>query len=260
MKSAVALLFAGLAAAVPLQKRGVSTVVVVETVFQTSTKWVDANAAAYTQPASSSHQSSTPSTYAAPSTTSSVSAYVAPTTSSTSTSVSVYSTPTPTPSSSTTTSVVPTSTSSTSAAYVTPTTTSTSAYVPTSTSSSAAASATAGTGGSTGETYTGDITYYTPGMGSCGIENTSSDMIVAISHVLMESAGVANPNKNPYCNRTIMISYNGNEVPATVTDTCPGCEEGSIDLTEALFYKVAPSGDGRVHDVKWWFTSGPNSY
>lgn len=264
MKSVAAILFAGLAAAVPVQKRGVSTVVVVETVFQTSTKWVDANAAAYTPP----------SNYAAHTVSSSVSAYATPSSTSTSSFSSVTTTPSSSsssvPSSSTTastsSSITTTSSSilsiSTSIPVVTSTSSSSSVYVPSSTSSSAAPSSTApsGDGSAYGPTYSGDITYYTPGTGSCGLVNSSSDPIVAISHVIMEAAGVANPNKNPNCGRRVKITYGGVDTIATVTDTCPGCTEGSLDLTESLFYAVAPSGDGRVHDVSWCFIDPPQSY
>jgi hypothetical protein len=38
--------------------------------------------------------------------------------------------------------------------------------------------------GNTGGIYTGDLTYYAPGLGSCGITSSASDMICAISHEL----------------------------------------------------------------------------
>ena len=30
-----------------------------------------------------------------------------------------------------------------------------------------------------------------------------------------------------------------------------GCAEQDFDVSDALFYKVAPKGDGRVHGVEW---------
>src|SRR5271170_866571 len=38
--------------------------------------------------------------------------------------------------------------------------------------------------GNTGGIYSGDLTYYAPGLGACGITSTSQDMICAISHQL----------------------------------------------------------------------------
>jgi len=38
--------------------------------------------------------------------------------------------------------------------------------------------------GDTGGIYSGDLTYYAPGLGSCGITSTDKDLICAISHKL----------------------------------------------------------------------------
>ncbi|KAL6722177.1 hypothetical protein ACLMJK_001284 [Lecanora helva] len=61
--------------------------------------------------------------------------------------------------------------------------------------------------------YKGDMTHYTPGLGSCGANSSPGDMIVV--------------------------------------DTCMGCAFEDIDVTDALFSKVAPNGDGRVHGIEW---------
>ncbi|TKA75843.1 hypothetical protein B0A55_04386 [Friedmanniomyces simplex] len=177
---------------------------------------------------SSSEALSTSSTsvYVAPTTSSSTSVYVAPTTSST----SIYVAPTPS------TSATPTTLST----YVAP------AQTSTSTSSAAAASASP-----SGTTYTGDITHYDVGMGSCGWTNSDSEAVVAIPHGMM--ANGANPNNNPLCGQYITISYAGAQTQAKIVDTCGGCDGSSIDLSPTLFTTVAPSGNGRVHDVEWWF-------
>lgn len=101
--------------------------------------------------------------------------------------------------------------------------------------------------------YTGDITYYdvSVGLSSCGLQGSNSQDLVAIAPGIM--ANGANPNANPKCGQKIEISYQGNTHVATVFDTCPGCSGGSIDLTEGLFKKVAPNGDGRVSGVSWRF-------
>lgn len=97
----------------------------------------------------------------------------------------------------------------------------------------------------------GDITYYAPGLGSCGITNGPSDMIVALAADMM--TGYANPNDNPNCGKSITISYNGVTATATIEDTCEACTGASIDLTPSLFEKFAPLGVGRVSGVEWWF-------
>lgn len=93
--------------------------------------------------------------------------------------------------------------------------------------------------------FTGDMTYYTPGLGSCGITNSGSDPIVALSISMMKNG--ANPNNNPKCGTRINI-YNpstGNTHQATVVDTCVGCADNDIDVSPSLFRAVAPNGNGR---------------
>ncbi|KAI6789101.1 hypothetical protein KC363_g6811 [Hortaea werneckii] len=220
----------------------------------TSAAPVETSSSSYEEPSSYEAPSTSTSVYVAP-TTSSTSEYVAPTTSSTSeyvapttSSTSEYVAPT---TSSTSVYVAPT-TSSTSE-YVAPTTTSVapvpSAYEPSSTSAAPASTADS----APGSTYTGDITHYSPGLGSCGWTSSSSDNIVAIAHGIMDNG--ANPNNNPLCGQTITISYQGSTHQAKVVDTCPGCEDAAIDLSPSLFEAVAPNGDGRVHGVEWWFNS-----
>ncbi|KAK1074520.1 hypothetical protein LTR74_001116 [Friedmanniomyces endolithicus] len=196
---------------------------------------------------------------AAPATTSS-SVYVAPTTPTTSvyvaptTSTSVYVAPT------TSTSIYVAPTTSTSI-YVAPTT-STSVYprrlnhplhYVAAASSTAAATTAAAASGTTpsGATYTGDITHYDVGEGSCGWTNSDSEAVVAIPHGMMNNG--ANPNNNPLCGQMITISYAGATTQAKIVDTCGGCDGAAIDLSPTLFTTVAPSGDGRVHGVEWWF-------
>lgn len=99
--------------------------------------------------------------------------------------------------------------------------------------------------------YSGDMTYYTPGMGSCGQMSNDGDGVVALSTQMM--SGGANPNANAKCGSKIGI-FNPNSglyVEATVVDTCEACAEYDIDVDQATFSAVAPNGDGRVHGVDW---------
>lgn len=75
---------------------------------------------------------------------------------------------------------------------------------------------------------TGDLTYYTVGLGACGEDDSGKDdseNIVALSHLLMGTQS----NGNPYCGKTITISYGGKQVVATVKDKCMGCDLNNID-------------------------------
>jgi hypothetical protein len=103
----------------------------------------------------------------------------------------------------------------------------------------------------TGTVFTGEITYYAPGLGSCGITNTESDYIVALAVDMMNNG--ANPNTNPLCNQQITIEYNGVSQVATVTDTCQACAHEDLDLTPSLFSLFADQSEGRVSGVSWYF-------
>jgi len=252
---------AALVSAVPLNnnKRDIvwstTTEEVWQTLWSTTTLWVDPAAAAAaptSSPAGGFYevQGSSPSSSTSTASTSAYSdppvavapASVAPPPSSTWT--SVYAAPS--------TSVDPTPTPPPTSTYVAP------APAPTSSSMAAAAAAPApvadsssGTTGSTAGANTGDMTYYdvAVGLGSCGVSGSNSDDLVAINAADM--ANGINPNANPHCGKKINIYYNGNMHTATVFDTCPDCAKGSIDVTNQLFLKVAPGGDGRVHGVSW---------
>lgn len=106
-----------------------------------------------------------------------------------------------------------------------------------------------------GQTYTGDLTYYTPGLGSCGVTNTASQNIVALAEGMMSAMTPAsgNPNANPLCGKSITISYGGKTATATIMDTCPGCANGGLDLTPSLFEVFAPLSEGRLTGMKWWY-------
>ncbi|MCJ1465325.1 hypothetical protein MMC07_003942 [Pseudocyphellaria aurata] len=99
--------------------------------------------------------------------------------------------------------------------------------------------------------YVGDMTYYNPGTGSCGIPSSDADAVVALSKSMMNNP--ANPNANPKCGTSIHIfnPATGKTHYATVVDTCRDCAPQDIDLTLSLFREVAPDGDGRVHGIAW---------
>ena len=227
-----------------------SSVYVAPTTNSTSVYVVPTTSSVYVAPTTSSVYvaPTTSSVYVAP-TTSSV--YVAPTTSSVyvaPTTSSVYVAPT-------TSSVYVAPTTSSTSVYVAPTTSSTSS-APAATSSAASSTGSVSSGpGAAGTSYTGDITYYTPGMGACGWTSTTSDAIVAISETIFDVyTPNGNPNNNPLCGKTVtIVGTDGSTYDAEIVDRCVGCDEESIDLSPSMFTIVAPDGDGRVHNVAWSF-------
>jgi len=97
----------------------------------------------------------------------------------------------------------------------------------------------------------GQMTFYDVSVGrtSCGGLYSNSDNVVALSHYDMNNG--ANSNDNSLCGKTISITYNGVTASGTVVDTCAGCDEGNIDLSEDFFPTFAPASAGRVSGVTW---------
>ncbi|RLL98664.1 hypothetical protein CFD26_107847 [Aspergillus turcosus] len=109
-----------------------------------------------------------------------------------------------------------------------------------------------------GGPYSGDLTYYNPGLGSCGFTNTDSDMICAVSHVLFDAASTgSNPNANPLCGLKLRLRRDGKSVDVKVVDRCVGCKVDDLDVSPAVFEKVADLDLGRVL-VEWsWLENSP---
>ncbi|KAJ7715383.1 RlpA-like double-psi beta-barrel-protein domain-containing protein-containing protein [Mycena metata] len=102
--------------------------------------------------------------------------------------------------------------------------------------------------------HSGDGTFYQPGLGACGTDNTSHDLIVAVSHTLFDSypgANPSNPNKNPICGKKLRATYGAKSVIVAVKDRCIGCATGDLDFTSTGFGKLASLDKGRIHGVKW---------
>lgn len=104
-------------------------------------------------------------------------------------------------------------------------------------------------------TFTGDLTYYSPGpgYGACGYENTSQDSICAVSHIVWDAASTStNPNANPLCGKKIRItrydaSKGGNSsADVMVVDRCTGCQPDDLDLSLSVFDSLAEEAEGRV--------------
>lgn len=117
-------------------------------------------------------------------------------------------------------------------------------------SSSSTGSSASGTG------FKGDITFYAPGLGSCGTYSTPADAICAISHSRYDAAatanGIANPNLNPLCGKQIRVTRGGKSVLVTVVDRCEGCAEDDVDLSPSAFEKIAEEKEGRVKGSWDW--------
>lgn len=126
------------------------------------------------------------------------------------------------------------------------------------TTSSTAAAATSSSSDSSESyltgTQTGQGTFYATGLGSCGITNTDTDYIAAVSYLLFDSYpgyDGTNPNNNPVCNKKITATYQGKSVEVTVTDRCTGCAETDLDFSPSAFDQLADETVGRISGMTW---------
>ncbi|KAF9177460.1 hypothetical protein BGZ51_007550 [Haplosporangium sp. Z 767] len=98
--------------------------------------------------------------------------------------------------------------------------------------------------GSTSGKFSGRGTWYTGTLGSCGTPFGPNDMVVAMNAPQMGNKAL--------CGKSVKISYGGKTVQARVTDTCPSCSSGALDLNQPVFEKLAPLDKG-VIDISWEF-------
>ncbi|KAJ8659124.1 hypothetical protein O0I10_005163 [Lichtheimia ornata] len=89
----------------------------------------------------------------------------------------------------------------------------------------------------------GALTFYTPGLGSCGKTSSESDMVAAMSSSVMSSGDK--------CGKKVSITYKGKDVTVTALDTCPSCGSGDIDLSPSAFSKLADLDQGRLQGASW---------
>ncbi|KAJ2806983.1 hypothetical protein H4R20_001475 [Coemansia guatemalensis] len=107
-----------------------------------------------------------------------------------------------------------------------------------------------GDGGSSGGTYSGDGTYYTPGLGACGKTNSDSDLIAAINAPQYDATGSS--NSAAICGKCAQVKGPKGEVKVTITDRCPVCKSGDLDLSPAAFDQIGDQSEGRI-SISWSF-------
>ena len=90
------------------------------------------------------------------------------------------------------------------------------------------------------------------GLGACGLTTDGDkEMVIALPHDLMGTQS----NDNPYCGKTVTISYKGTSITAKVVDKCMGCTGYSIDLSNLAFSSLGISfNQGRVIGI-WYFNN-----
>lgn len=83
------------------------------------------------------------------------------------------------------------------------------------------------------QTFSGDLTYYNPALGACGIASTDNDAVVAVSHYTFDAVQQGtDPNSNPLCGRKIRANrVNAGKqvsIDVTVVDRCESSILGPI--------------------------------
>jgi hypothetical protein len=107
-----------------------------------------------------------------------------------------------------------------------------------------------------GGPYQGELTYYAPALGACGIDSKNGDNIVAVSHLLFDAVSKSsNPNQNPLCGKMIRAKRSTGSVDLKVVDRCTGCQPRDLDITEKTFAELANVDQGRVN-VEWSWLEG----
>ncbi|KZT74170.1 hypothetical protein DAEQUDRAFT_661052 [Daedalea quercina L-15889] len=93
------------------------------------------------------------------------------------------------------------------------------------------------------------LTYYDAGQNACGGYDSDGDFVVALNAPQWDNGA--------HCYETITIWYGGKSTQAKITDMCPGCPYGGLDLSRGLFGFLADLGLG-VLTASWDFGNGGN--
>jgi expansin (peptidoglycan-binding protein) len=105
-----------------------------------------------------------------------------------------------------------------------------------------------GGGAATGEEFSGEATYYDAnGTGACGFAATTDFMVAAINDEQYTKAN---------CGKCISVTGPTGTVVVRITDKCPGCGYGDLDLSQTAFGKIAKLSAGRIA-IKWHFVTCP---
>ncbi|KAI8983048.1 hypothetical protein BDB01DRAFT_792204 [Pilobolus umbonatus] len=99
--------------------------------------------------------------------------------------------------------------------------------------------------------FRGSGTFFHPvteggALGSCGFRANDQSRICAMN---IKQFGMAS-RKSPWCFLQLRVQSGDRTTVCTVTDSCPGCSEGSLDMTPAVFSDLAPKVKGKI-PIEW---------
>ncbi|OAD08595.1 hypothetical protein MUCCIDRAFT_134035, partial [Mucor lusitanicus CBS 277.49] len=90
----------------------------------------------------------------------------------------------------------------------------------------------------------GGATYYAVGLGSCGENNSDTEMVAALSTSLMGG------HNSDLCGKYINVKSGSASVTVKVVDSCPACSEDDIDMSKAAFKQLGSPDKGRI-PITW---------
>ncbi|CAG8556234.1 3652_t:CDS:1 [Paraglomus occultum] len=97
----------------------------------------------------------------------------------------------------------------------------------------------------------GKATWFYPGVGACGVSNTSNDLVVSIPAKIFDKfTPHKNPNENTLCGKQVSIEHEGIVIYAVIADRCSGCSKNNIDLSLSAFALLDDPNKG-VISVTW---------
>ncbi|KAJ2486111.1 hypothetical protein IWW37_005720 [Coemansia sp. RSA 2050] len=103
-----------------------------------------------------------------------------------------------------------------------------------------------------GGSFTGDGTFFSPGLGSCGLTNSDSDLIAAIP--APQYGSNPNPNNAEVCGKCALVKGPKGQVKVKITDRCPVCKTGDLDLSPSAFQQIGDFDAGRI-PISWSFVA-----
>jgi expansin (peptidoglycan-binding protein) len=94
------------------------------------------------------------------------------------------------------------------------------------------------------EEHTGEGTYYdADGSGNCSFDPSPNDLMVA-------AMNAADYDGSTVCGMCVAVTGPNGTATVRITDQCPGCSEGDIDLSREAFGQIAALSAGRV-PITW---------
>lgn len=90
--------------------------------------------------------------------------------------------------------------------------------------------------------------YHADGRGNCSFDASDDHYVAALNTRDYAEAAL--------CGAYLQVTGPQGKVVVRVTDRCPGCKTGGLDLSKEAFAAIAPLSAGRIK-VEWHLVSGP---